>query len=163
MADPKVSETQAAQCGLGRVDLAELVRGDCLVVRDTGRQAGGGGLVGIGQTEGATHRPYVGFGQTDPRQGAKNTMICGSTRSGTIDATDIVGVLAVCDRIESVTFPHAAVDAGEQLVLTEEATVRPVGLIVRILELTGMDLDHGRSDERGDVVSVHSIVGRQAR
>ena len=89
-------------------------------------------------------------------------MLGGRSGSGTVGATDVVGVLAVRDRVQPQRAGDAGVDGGEQLVLAVVTAIRAVRAIGRAVTLGGLDLDDLDPDLPGHRVGTPPLAGRQA-
>ena len=105
-------------------------------------------------------RPDLLLGEAGLDQGAPHSVPFGGVQTG----TKVALVVHVC----SVGHPLVPVFGGEafqvrvQLVFAEEAAVRVVGLVVRSLDLVGLDDAMVQPQSLGYVGSIPELGGREA-
>jgi hypothetical protein len=163
VSNSQLRESELPQRRLGSVDLAELGRGDHMVVRNPGCQARRGRLVGHLQTESAGHRTHCQLGHASVSQRPEDIVVGGGTRTWSVRSPGIVGVLPVRNGIQPVLSGDLIIDPAEEFFLAVETPIRAVGLILRTITFVRHHLDELYADLARDLVGSIPLLGSQTR
>jgi hypothetical protein len=161
MTHPGLGETQAPQSLLGRLDLSELSLGNLLIVRNTGRQAGRGGLVGAWELQRPGHGTHGGFTQPCIGQGPEDLMVTGRARPGPIRAHHVIGILAIGHGRQAMSTGYFIFYPGKQLVFAMKAAIRAIGPVGRVINFPRLNLDDAGADDRGDPMCRKTFIRPQ--
>jgi hypothetical protein len=132
-----------------------------MMVRNTGRQAGGGGLVGTRELEGPGDGTYGGFAQSGIGQGPQDLMVTGRAGPGPVRAHHVIGVLAIGHRRQAMGAGYFIFNAGKQLVFAVKAAIKAIGPVRRVVPFAGLNLDDAGADDRRDPMCPETFIRRQ--
>jgi hypothetical protein len=163
MPNPQLRESEPSQCRLGTIDLAELGRRDHLVVRNPRCEARRRRLVGHLQTQSAGHRTHCQFGHASVGKGPEDIVVGGSTGTRSVRSPGIVGIFSVGNGIQPVLLGDLIIDPAEEFFFAVEASIRPIGLILRTITLVRHHLDEPYANVARDLVGCVSLLGSQTR
>ena len=163
VSNPQLGEAELPQCRLGAVDLAELGRGDHMVVRNPRREARCSRLVCHLQTQSARHRTHCQLGHASIGERPEDIVVDRGTRTWSVRSPGIVGVLSVRNGIQLVLLGDPIIDPAEEFLLAVEAPIGPVGLILRTLSFVRHHLYELYADLAGDLMGSTSLRGSETR
>jgi hypothetical protein len=132
------------------------------MVRNAGRQAGRGGLVGTGELQCSGDGAHGGFTESRIGQGPQDLVVTGRAGPGPIRAPHVIGVLAVGHGRQAIGVGYFICYAGKQLVFAVKAAIRAVGPVGRVIRFPGLNLDDAGADDPGDLMCGKTFIRPQA-
>jgi len=86
-------------------------------------------------------------------------VIRGRTRAWPVRSSGIIGVFPIRDGVKSISVGHLILDPAEELVLTEETTIRSVRLIFGAITFVRLDLDERYAHLARDIMRRSPFFG----
>ena len=155
---PELAKAERANERLRGVHLAQFLRRDAVAVLEPGRQAGERGLVPRGQAELARESPDLVLPQLGFDQGRAHAPVLRGLHARAVVAA-VVHVGAVHEGATSFTLGDRR-QLEEELFLAEEAPVRRIARVVRILELLGAHDQVPHAQQRAEPPGLVELAGR---